>query len=99
MDRDGGRWSFEISDPERLIELTRVSKERLEFRLCEQAAVLCPYALYVGTRRRQTVTAFLATPKARRIPAAPVDGRREALDGSGKPFPGKAAYFLGTLVQ
>ncbi len=97
MARDGGRWSVEISNPEVLIDLTRVSKRTLELRLLELAVGVCPYALYVRTRSHQTVTTFLATPKARRVRSALVDGRLEVLDEAGKPFREKVLYFLGTL--
>jgi hypothetical protein len=97
--RDGGRWSYEISNPEILIDLTRVSKRTLEDRLRALASHLCPYANYLGTRTRQTVTVFLATPRARRVRSALVDGHLEAVDEAGKPFREKVLFFHGALGQ
>jgi len=97
-DKDDGRWEHEIRDPEILIDFTRIPTSHLHKRLNVIANRLCRNATCTGVRTRQTVTAFLATPKARRWQSLSVNGQTVIRDETGRPFREKVLHYLGPLV-
>lgn len=95
---EDGTWEVVIGDPEVIIDLTRIPARQLYKRLHEHARHCCPNASYTETIDRQTVTSFLATPKARRLVSRPGAGpASQVVDESGKPFREKVLYHLGRL--
>ncbi len=67
-----GLWNYTIDNPELLIDLTRTPSRQLRKRLAELAAQLCPNAMLMEVKTRQTVTSFLASPKTRTSAIAPL---------------------------
>jgi len=95
---NNGYWESEITDHETLIDLTRVSTRTLRSRLNAVAVKCCPQAVYIKTLSEQTVTAFLGSPKARRLRLASGDGA-QLVDESGRPHREKFLYASGVLNQ
>ena len=94
---NGGNWQIEIQSPELLIELTKVPSRRLRERLAEYASARCTNAHVVEIKERQTVTCFLATPKAGHLRTVVSADGEQTVDEAGRPFREKLVYFLGTL--
>ncbi len=95
--KDGGQWTMEVERPGVLIDLTRSPSRQVRKRLQELASARCPNAQFIRERDHQTVTAFLATPKARRWRTITSGGTVEIQDEAGRPFREKVLYYLGNL--
>ncbi|MGH9867480.1 MAG: hypothetical protein ACREAA_04855 [Candidatus Polarisedimenticolia bacterium] len=99
LDVNDGYWETEVTEHDVLIDMTRVTSRTLRGRAQDVALKRCKNAVFIETLSEQTVTAFLGSPKARRLKLSVSGASAQVVDERGRPFREKFLYASGVVNQ